>query len=115
VRLCANWSATVCDSSWNGIGPMLLLASDGATDYSQCTNCGILLESSSGFQGAMYATNNIGLQNSSLVQGPMVAGAEIIQNGFTFYPIPQFAQVPFGTPQTPIVNWSLLPPTNYKG
>jgi hypothetical protein len=115
VRLCAKWSATVCDPTWNGIGPMLLLASDGATNYSQCTNCGILLESSSGFQGAMYATNNIGLQNSSLVQGPMVAGAEIIQNGFTFYPIPRFAQVPFGTPQTPILFWSLLPPTNYKG
>lgn len=115
VRLCADWSATTCDANWNGIGPMLLIASSGATPWSQCDPGGIMLESSAGFQGALYATNNICLQNSSLVQGPMVAEAELIQNGFTFYPIPQFTQVPFGTPQTPIVNWTLRPPTNYKG
>jgi hypothetical protein len=63
----------------------------------------------------MYTTNNIGLQNSSLVQGPMVAEAEVIANQFTFYPIPEFTQVPFGTPQTPIVFWEVRPPTNYTG
>lgn len=116
VRLCAE-AATTCDSSWDGAPPtpMLLIASDGSSNLSQCPNCGILLETSAGFQGALYASHNIGMQNSSLVQGPMIAQQEIIQNGFTFYPIPRFAQVPFGTPNTPIVNWSILPPTNYKG
>jgi hypothetical protein len=115
VRLCANWSATTCDANWNGIGPMLLVASSGSTNFAGCAQCSILLESSAGFQGALYAVNNIGLQNSSLVQGPMVAEAEIIANGFTFYPIPRFAQVPFGTPATPILFWEQRPPTNYKG
>jgi hypothetical protein len=115
VRLCADWSATTCDANWDGIGPMLLVAANGAVNWSQCNPGGILLEQSAGFQGALYATNNICLQNSSLVQGPMVAEAELIQNGFTFYPIPRFTQVPFGTPQTPIIHWTLRPPTNYKG
>jgi hypothetical protein len=116
VRLCADWSGTTCDASWNGIGPMLLLAADGREQtWSGCPDCGILLETSSAFQGAMYTTNNIGLQNLSLVQGPMVAEAEVIANQFTFYPIPQFTRVPFGTPATPIVNWEIRPPTNYKG
>ena len=94
---------------------MLLLVSDGSTNWAGCADCGILLETSSAFQGAMYTTHNIGLQNLSMVQGPMVADAEIIANQFTFYPIPLLTQVPFGTPQTPIINWDILPPTNYKG
>ena len=116
VRLCAE-AATTCDSSWDGAPPtpMLLIASDGRSNLSQCPDCSILLETSAGFQGALYASHNIGMQNSSLVQGPMIAQEEIIQNGFTFYPIPRFAQVPFGTPNTPIVNWGILPPTNYTG
>jgi hypothetical protein len=116
TRLCADWSGTTCDANWNGIGPMLLLAADGSEQtWSGCPNCGILLETSSAFQGAMYTTNNIGLQNLSLVQGPMVAEAEVIANQFTFYPIPRFSRVPFGTPATPIVFWEIRPPTNYKG
>jgi hypothetical protein len=116
TRLCADWSGPTCNASWDGIGPMLLLAADGAQQtWSGCPDCGILLETSSAFQGAMYTTHNIGLQNLSLVQGPMVAEQEVISNQFTFYPIPQFTRVPFGTPATPIVNWTLLPPTNYVG
>jgi hypothetical protein len=116
VRLCADWSATTCDANWNGIGPMLLLAADGRQNsWSGCPDCGVLLETSAAFQGAIYATHNIGLQNLSLVQGPMVAMQEVIQNQFTFYPIPRFTQVPFGTPQTPIVSWTMRPPTNYQG
>ena len=68
---------------------MLLLAADGSQQtWSGCPDCGILLETSSAFQGAMYTTHNIGLQNLSLVQGPMVAEPEVISNQFTFYPIP---------------------------
>ena len=63
----------------------------------------------------MYTTHNIGLQNLSLVQGPMVAEAEVIANQFTFYPIPQFARVPFGTPATPIVNWEHPPADELQG
>jgi hypothetical protein len=116
VALCAVLvSGPRCDANWDGIGPMLLLASDGATNWAGCPSCGVMLETSSAFQGAMYTTNNIGLQNLSLVQGPMVAQAEVIANGFTFNPIPLLTRVPFGTPQTPIVFWEIRPPTNYKG
>jgi hypothetical protein len=125
VRLCADdpYSGTVCNLNWNGQGPMLLLVSDGnETSWPGCQvnngepdGCGILLETSSAFQGALYATHNIGLQNYSLVQGPMVADSEILGNQFTFYPIPLLTQVPFGTPQTPIIDWNILPPTNYTG
>jgi hypothetical protein len=118
VRLCADDpnSATVCNLGWNGQGPILLVVSDGAeTGWSGCPECGILLETSSAFQGALYATHNIGLQNYSLVQGPMIAESEIISNQFTFYPIPLLTRVPFGTPETPVWNWDILPPTNYTG
>jgi hypothetical protein len=115
VRLCADIAGPTCNANWDGVGPMLLIAAAGSTNWAGCASCGILLETSSGFQGALYARNNIGLQNLSLVQGPMIAEAEIISNQFTFYPIPFLTRVPFGTPQTPIVFWTMRPPTNYKG
>jgi hypothetical protein len=66
-------------------------------------------------QGALYADHDMGFQNNSFIQGPMVAKEELIQNSFIFSYIPPLIKVPFGTPSNTITGWELLPPTNFTG
>ena len=75
---------------------MLFIANGGSNNWSQCTACGVVMEQSSQFQGALYADYSMGFQNNSYVQGPMVSKEELIQNSFTFNYIPPLAKVPFG-------------------
>ncbi len=102
-------------STWNTDEDLLVVATGGQTDFSQCTACGIMLEQSSQFQGALYADWSMGFQNNSYVQGPMVAKEEVIQNSFTFNYIPPLIKVPFGMPSVTIDAWNILPPTNFTG
>jgi hypothetical protein len=73
------------------------------------------MEQSSQFQGALYSDHNMGFQNNSYVQGPMVSQEELIQNSFTFNYLPPLVNVPFGFPSVTIVGWDLTPPENFTG
>jgi len=116
TRLCAALTGSNCNyASWNTDQDVLFVAAGGWNNWSQCTQCGVLLESSAQFQGALYSDYNMGFQNNSFVQGPMVAKMELIQNSFTFNYIPPNIRVPFGTPSNTIVGWNILPPTNFTG
>ena len=116
TQLCGAVSAGACDTvGWNAAQDVLLIAAKGPQDFSQCTQCSALLEQGSTFQGALYGEYNLGFQNNSSVQGPMVAKEELIQNSFTFNYIPNIVNVPFGTPGNSITTYSVVSPTNYGG
>jgi Flp pilus assembly protein TadG len=117
TKFCSTFtSGGDCDfDAWNTDQDMLFVATHGSNNWSQCNGCGVLLEQSSQFQGALYSDHDMGFQNNSYVQGPMVAKEELIQNSFTFNYIPPLVKVPFGTPSNTITGWELTPPTNYTG
>jgi hypothetical protein len=69
-------------------------------------------KSSSG-QGALYGTNAIEIDTTSLFQGPMVAQTEVIsQSGGSPYPI--FVNVPFGLPGNRIDGYDVMKVQNYN-
>jgi hypothetical protein len=116
TRLCAAYSGSSCGySAWDTLQDVLFVASHGSNNWSQCSGCGVLLEQSAQMQGALYADHDMGFQNNSFIQGPMVAKEELIQNSFIFSYIPPLIKVPFGTPSNTITGWELLPPTNFTG
>ena len=114
--LCGAVAAGVCDNAgWDASQDVLLIAAKGPQDFSQCTQCSVLLEQAAQYQGALYGEYNMGFQNNSEVQGPMVAKEELIQNSFTFNYIPNIVNVPFGTPGNSITTYQVISPTNYGG
>ena len=116
TKICSTYSGGDCNySTWNTDQDLFVVATAGQTNFSQCAACGIMLEQSSQFQGALYADWSMGFQNNSYVQGPMVAKEEVIQNSFTFNYIPPLIRVPFGMPSVTIDAWNILPPTNFTG
>ncbi|MDH5332786.1 MAG: pilus assembly PilX N-terminal domain-containing protein [Thermoleophilia bacterium] len=116
TKLCSVFQGGNCDAdAWNTDANMFFVAVEGMNNWSQCTGCGALLESSAVFQGALYSDHSMGFQNNSFIQGPMVAKEELIQNSFTFSYIPPNVKVPFGAPGNTITTWELTPPTNFTG
>ena len=116
TQLCGAVSAGTCDTAgWNAAQDVLLIAAKGPQDFSACTQCSVLLEQAAQFQGALYGEFNMGFQNNSEVQGPMVAKEQLIQNSFTFNYIPNIVSVPFGTPGNSITTYQVITPTNYGG
>lgn len=117
TKLCSSFTSRGdCDyDAWNTDEDMFFVATHGSNNWSSCSQCGVLLEQSSQFQGALYSDYNMGFQNNSYVQGPMVSKEELIQNSFTFNFIPPLVKVPFGAPSNTIVGWELTPPTNFTG
>jgi hypothetical protein len=115
---CAMKQGSNCD--WDGWSAnpadVLLVAAEQEYNFGpSCPGCSSLLEQSAVMQGALYGAYDLGFQNNSYIQGPMVSNQEIIQNSFEFNYIPPLIQVPFGTPGNSITTYDLQPPTNYTG
>ena len=101
---------------FGGPADVLLVAAEWEQNFGpSCPGCSALLEQSAVMQGALYGAYDLGFQNNSYIQGPMVSNQEIIQNSFTFNYIPPLIQVPFGTPGNSITTYDLQPPTNFTG
>lgn len=116
TQVCGAISAGTCDNAgWNSAQDMLLIAAGGQQDFSQCIACSVLLEQGAQYQGALYGEYNMGFQNNSEMQGPMIAKEELIQNSFTFNYVPDIINVPFGTPGNTIATWDIVSPSNYAG
>jgi hypothetical protein len=116
--LCAVKIGSNCDETGWSLNPadvLLIAAEDNYNFGPSCPGCSALLEQSAVMQGAMYGEYDLGFQNNSYMQGPMVSNQEIIQNSFTFNYIPPLIKVPFGTPGNTITEYELDTPTNYTG
>jgi hypothetical protein len=109
-----------CDTAnWNPNVETLVIVSDGSGDngvscptgYDRCDS--VQLKSAT-FQGGVYATNNIELDTTANIEGPMVGYTVILgQSVSTSFPF--ITWVPVGTPGNPIVYAQPLAPTDYDG
>ena len=125
--MCAEFSAPGADTcasrqcSTPGSGPcwdsekdVLVIVAEG-TGVPAAPGASVTLEQSSKYQGALFGGGDMTFENNTDVQGPMVAGLEIINNSMTFHYIPTLVKVPFGMPGVLDIDYELTPPTNYVG
>jgi hypothetical protein len=95
TKLCASISGTSCNfSTWDPNTEMLTIAANG-TDAS---SNGIVVNANSAFQGALFATQNIYLNNNVALDGPIIGNTVIINNAVTTDSFPTIVNVPVGMP-----------------
>ena len=109
-----------CDTAnWNPNTETLVVVANGSGDngvscpsgYDRCDS--VQLKSAT-FQGGVYATNNIELDTTATIDGPMVGYSVILgQSVNTSFPF--ITWVPVGTPGNPIVYAQPQAPTDYDG
>jgi Tfp pilus assembly protein PilX len=115
-KLCAlvTSDGSACDTTnWDPNTKALVIVAHGNADNGVSSGDSVQLISAY-FQGGIYATNNIELDTTSNVDGPMVASTVILgQSVNTSFPFINF--VPTGTPGNPVVYAQPLAPTNFSG
>jgi hypothetical protein len=118
--LCAqlNVAKTACDTAtWNPNQQLLCIVSNGngslAQDAQVSPGDGIQLTSAY-FQGAVFATNDVEIQTTSTIDGPIVGNnVKLGQSVNTSFPT--ITTVPAGMPSNPTVYAQPLAPANYSG
>ena len=110
-RQCSSPGSGPC---WDSEKDVLVVVAEG-TGAPAAPGASVTLEQSSKYQGALFGGGDMTFENNTDVQGPMVAGLEIIQNSMTFHFIPTLVKVPFGLPGVVDMDYELTPPTNYTG
>jgi Tfp pilus assembly protein PilX len=113
-KLCGGVSGLACDfNAWNPNTEMLIFVvngtAGGTTDY------GITLGNNAQFQGGLFATHTVLVDNNSTTDGPMVAASFDMMNNMTAKPFPVINTVPVGTPGNPNVHAQPQPPTDFSG
>ncbi|MEK6276013.1 MAG: hypothetical protein AABM30_11855 [Actinomycetota bacterium] len=112
TKLCASVSGSTCNfSSWNPNSEMLTIAANGNDGLSNS----IYINASSAFQGALFATNNVYLNNNVTVDGPIIASTIIINNAVTSDSFPTVETVPVGLPGEETVYAQPNPPQLFAG
>ena len=66
------------------------------------------------FQGAVFATNDVEIQTTSTIDGPIV-GSNVKLGQSVNTSFPTISTVPAGMPSNPTVYAQPLAPTNYSG
>ena len=95
TKLCASVSGSSCSfSTWDPNTEMLTIAADG----SDASSNGTVINANSAFQGALFATQNIYLNNNVTLDGPIIGNTVIINNGVTTDSFPTVVTVPAGMP-----------------
>jgi hypothetical protein len=118
--LCAQLNAakTACDTvSWNPNAQLLCIVSNGngslAQDAQVSPGDSVQLTSAY-FQGAVFATNDVDIQTTSGIDGPIVGSSVKLGQSVTTS-FPTITTVPAGMPSNPTVYAQPLAPTNYSG
>jgi hypothetical protein len=118
--LCAqlNVGKTACDAAnWNPNEQLLCIVSNGngslAQDAQVSPGDSVQLTSAY-FQGAVFATNDVEIQTTSTVDGPIVGSSVKLGQSVTTS-FPTITTVPAGMPSNPTVYAQPLAPTNYSG
>ena len=112
AQLCGGVVAGNCDfAAWdpntNNLG-IIANGNDGS-------GYGVLLQNSARFQGSLYATNAVLVENNTKFDGPMVAGTFKLENSIETHEFPTITSVPVGWPGNPTVYAEPQPPQNYSG
>lgn len=118
--LCAqlNVARTAYDTlNWNPNQRLLCIVSNGngslAQDSQVSAGDGVQLTSAY-FQGAVFATNDVEIQTTSTIDGPIV-GSTVKLGQSVNTSFPTIITVPAGMPSNPTVDAQPLAPTNYSG
>lgn len=118
--LCAklNLLKTACDTGgWNPNQQMLCIVSNGngslAQDAQVSGGDSVQLVSAY-FQGAVFATNDVDVDTTSAIDGPIV-GSNVKLGQSVTTSFPTITTVPAGMPSNPTVYAQPLAPTNYSG
>jgi Tfp pilus assembly protein PilX len=118
--LCAVISGSNCDTAnWDPSNGMLIMFANGngsnAGPESQVSSGDGIQFVSASFQGGLYATNNIDISTTSLVQGPMISPRVIMPGQSGNLAFPPVVTIPDGTltPSPPPVQ--LRGPVNWGG
>ena len=118
--LCAqlNVAKTACDTvNWNPNSRLLCIVSNGngslAPDAQVSSGDSVQLTSAY-FQGAVFATNDVEIQTTSTIDGPIV-GSNVKLGQSVNTSFPTISTVPAGMPSNPTVYAQPLAPTNYSG
>ena len=75
----------------------------------------ILSTSSDAFQGGVYATNAIDMNNSGDLEGPIIAGTIYFGRDADVHPFPVITSLPEGAPGNPNLYAQPNPPGGYSG
>ena len=95
TKLCASVSGSSCSfSTWDPNTEMLTVAANG----SDASGNSVVVNSNSAFQGALFATQNVYLNNNVVLDGPIVGNTVIINNAVTTDSFPTVTTVPTGMP-----------------
>ena len=112
-RLCGSILSGNCDfASWNPNTSMLGIIANGKES---ATTFGVKLQNSAQFQGSIYATNDVLLENSTVFDGPVVANSFSLGNSVATHEFPTITTVPIGWPGNPTVYAEPQPPQSYSG
>lgn len=112
TKLCASVSGSTCSfSTWDPNSEMFTVAANGNDGGGN----GVVVNSNSAFQGALYATNNVYLNNSVEVDGPVIGNTVIINNAVTADAFPTVESVPVGMPGEESIYAQPNPPELFAG
>jgi Tfp pilus assembly protein PilX len=103
-----------CDTAnWNPNQKALIIVANGNADNGLPSGDSVQLVSAY-FQGGVYGTNNVDIDTTSNIDGPIVGISVLLgQSVNTSFPFISF--VPTGTPGNPVVYAQPLPPSDYDG
>lgn len=114
TRLCGNVSGGNCAfNGWNAADNILVIVTEHHGAPAGAGYGATFAQSQ--FQGALYTEYPVEVVQSSTLSGPLVAPRVDIRNLSQTQTFPLDIQLPFGTPGNEIVDWVLMPPTNYTG
>lgn len=112
AQLCGGVSGANCDfTSWDPNMDNLGIVANG----SDVEGYGVLFQNFARFQGSVYATNAVLVENQAQYDGPMVAGTFKLENNIQTHEFPTITSVPVGWPGNPTVYAEPQPPSNYSG
>ena len=73
------------------------------------------MEQSTQYQGGLYGTNSIWLEQSTVMQGPIVGETLFNGNSAQTMSFPFFLALPSGAPGNTTTEWKLGKPEQYSG
>jgi Tfp pilus assembly protein PilX len=116
-KLCAKVASTATDcdfAGWDPSSATLIVITNGIGGQVPA-GYGVQLSASASFEGGLYATQAIQLNNYVQTKGPILAPSITFGGGVSSYAFPSMTTVPSGTPGAQPSAGGVSPPTNYTG
>ena len=116
VKFCAAVANGACDfTSWNPNNTMLSLVAAGSGGQNDVDVGQSIVIKSSHFQGAVYGVNDVSIDTSAKVDGPMIGAEVLLGQSVNTDDFPSITTVPAGMPGAPTVYAQSNPPEMFSG